>query len=241
MQRTVLITGGGTGIGRAVAAIFANDGDTVFVTGRRTPPLEQAAAALGPAVHAMTCDNTNTHDLEQLMRALPASVDVVVNCAGGNTDFDREAPHDLESLAANWRSNLDSNLLSAVLTTAAVRDRLTDGGSVVTIGSIAADKGAGAYGAAKAAVATWNIDLAAELGPHGVTANIVSPGYVADTEFFRDALTDERRLSLIASTCTKRAGTPADIAAAVHFLASPGARQITGQVLAVNGGERTTR
>ena len=86
-----------------------------------------------------------------------------------------------------------------------------------------------------------NADLAAELGPEGITANIVSPGYIADTEFFRDFLTDERRAMLIESTSTKRAGTPDDIASAVHFLASPGARQITGQVLAVNGGERTSR
>ncbi|WP_254923105.1 SDR family NAD(P)-dependent oxidoreductase [Rhodococcus sp. OK302] len=112
---------------------------------------------------------------------------------------------------------------------------------VITIGSITVDKGAGAYGAAKAAVATWNIDLAAELGPEGITANIVSPGYIGDTEFFRDILTDERRDAMIESTSTKRAGTPEDIAAAVFFLASSGARQITGQVLAVNGGERTSR
>jgi 3-oxoacyl-[acyl-carrier protein] reductase len=79
------------------------------------------------------------------------------------------------------------------------------------------------------------------LGPHGITANIVSPGYIADTEFFRDVLTDARRDALIESTSTKRAGTPEDVAAAVFFLASAGAGQITGQVIAVNGGERTSR
>ena len=241
MTRTVLVTGGGTGIGRAVAAAFDRDGDTVFVTGRRTEPLEKTAEELGDAVHALTCDNSDPKDLKRLQDSLPGTIDVVAHCAGGNTDFDREAPSDLESLAAGWRANLDSNLISAVLTTAAVRDRIPSGGAVITIGSIAADKGAGAYGAAKAAVATWNVDLAAELGPEGITANIVSPGYIADTEFFRDFLTDERRAMLIESTSTKRAGTPDDIASAVHFLASPGARQITGQVLAVNGGERTSR
>ncbi len=186
MTRTVLVTGGGTGIGRAVAAAFARDGDTVFVTGRRTEPLEKTAEELGDNVHALTCDNSDPKDLKRLQDSLPGTIDVVVHCAGGNTDFDREAPSDLESLAAGWRANLDSNLISAVLTTAAVRDRIPSGGAVITIGSIAADKGAGAYGAAKAAVATWNVDLAAELGPEGITANIVSPGYIADTEFFRD-------------------------------------------------------
>ncbi|MFE4499352.1 SDR family NAD(P)-dependent oxidoreductase [Rhodococcus sp. NPDC056743] len=241
MTRTVLVTGGGTGIGRAVATAFAQDGDTVFITGRRAGPLEQTASELGSNVHAVTCDNSDPKDLKRLQATLPTDVDVVVHCAGGNTDFDREAPSDLDTLAAGWRANLESNLLSAVLTTAAVRDRLTSGGRVITIGSIAADKGAGAYGAAKAAVATWNIDLAAELGPLGITANVVSPGYIADTEFFRDVLTDARRDALVESTSTKRAGTPEDVAAAVFFLASAGAGQITGQVVAVNGGERTSR
>ncbi|MCJ0906370.1 SDR family NAD(P)-dependent oxidoreductase [Rhodococcus sp. ARC_M6] len=241
MTRTVLITGGGTGIGRAVAAAFADNGDAVVITGRRSKILEHAADQLGPNVQAIVCDNSDPKDLQRLQQSLSTSVDVLVHCAGGNTDFDRPSPTDLETLAASWRANLDSNLLSAVLTTAAFRGALADGGSVITIGSIAADKGAGAYGAAKAAVATWNIDLAAELGPEGITANIVSPGYIANTEFFRDILTDERRDALIESTSTKRAGTPEDIAAAVFFLASSGARQITGQVLAVNGGERTSR
>jgi len=237
----VLVTGGGTGIGRAVAAAFAADGDTVIITGRRPAPLHAVASDLGTGVQAVVCDGTDPEQVEALAIQLPTSVDVVVHCAGGNTDFDRPTPHDLVSLAANWRANLDANLLTAVLMTAAVRDRLVAGGTVVNVGSIAADKGAGAYGAAKAAVASWNVGLAAELGPRGITANVVAPGYIADTEFFRDRLSDERRDALIAATQTGRAGTPGDVAATVHFLASPGARQITGQVIAVNGGEHTTR
>jgi 3-oxoacyl-[acyl-carrier protein] reductase len=125
--------------------------------------------------------------------------------------------------------------------TTAVQDRLATGGTVINLGSIAADKGAGAYGAAKAGLASWNVGLAAELGPRGATANVVAPGYIAGTEFFRDALTDQRREALIAATSTGRPGTPDDIAEVVHFLASPAARQITGQVIAVNGGARPTR
>ncbi len=189
----------------------------------------------------MVCDGTDPAQVDALTTHLPASIDVVVHCAGGNTDFDRPAPHDLASLAASWQANIDANLLTPVLMTAAVSDRLAEGGTVVNIGSIAADRGAGAYGAAKAAVASWNVDLAAELGSRGITANVVSPGYIAETEFFRDKLTDERRDALVAATHTGRAGTPGDIAATVQFLASPGARQITGHVIAVNGGEQTTR
>jgi 3-oxoacyl-[acyl-carrier protein] reductase len=111
----------------------------------------------------------------------------------------------------------------------------------VHIGSIAADKGAGAYGAAKAGLASWNVGLAAELGPRGLTANVVAAGYVEATEFFRDRLTDARRTRLIADTDTGRPGTVEDIAGTVHFLASSAARQITGQVLNVNGGAWSTR
>ncbi|MEV0331921.1 SDR family oxidoreductase [Nocardia sp. NPDC050717] len=125
--------------------------------------------------------------------------------------------------------------------TSTVRESGRPARTTSPIGSIAADKGAGSYGAAKAAVASWNVDLARQVGARGITANIVSPGYIADTEFFRDKLTAERRAALLDAAMTKRAGAPADIAATVRFLASPGARQITGQTVAVNGGEWTTR
>ncbi|WP_378741528.1 SDR family NAD(P)-dependent oxidoreductase [Nocardia brasiliensis] len=239
MGRNIVVTGGATGIGRAIASVFAAAGDTVVITGRRREPLRATAAELGVTAH--TCDATDPAQIEALVDQLPRDIDVLVNNAGGNTDFDRAAPTDLASLAAAWRANLDANLISAVLMTSALRDRLNTGGSVVNIGSIAADKGAGAYGAAKAGLASWNAQLSAELGPRGITANVVSPGYIAATEFFRDKLTDERRDSLIAATHTRRPGVPEDVAAAVHYLASPAARQVTGQVLAVNGGEHTTR
>lgn len=238
MERTVVVTGGGTGIGRAVAAAFVATGATVVITGRRRAPLDATAAELG--VRAVPCDGTDPEQLAALAAGLDR-VDVLVNNAGGNTDFDRDTAADLPALAANWRANLDANLLSAVLTTTALADRLTDGGAVIHIGSIAADHGAGAYGAAKAALASWNVGLAAELGPRGITSNVVSPGYIADTEFFRDRMTDERRADLVAATRTGRTGQPEDIAGTVAFLASPAARHLTGQVLAVNGGAHASR
>jgi 3-oxoacyl-[acyl-carrier protein] reductase len=145
------------------------------------------------------------------------------------------------ALAARWRANLDANLLSAVLTTEVVRDRLALGGSVISIGSIGAERGAGSYGVAKAGLSAWCTGLSAELGPRGVTANVISPGYIADTNFFRDTLTGQRRESLIAATHDQRPGHPQDIAETAYFLASPGARHITGQTLHVNGGAFTTR
>lgn len=239
-MRTVVVTGGGTGIGREIARRFAADGCQVIITGRRPDVLNRAAGELGDSVRPITLDGTDPEQVAALAAAVGA-VEVLVNNAGGNTDFDSAEPGSLAAVAEAWRRNLDSNLLTAVLMTTALLPAMPGGSSVITIGSIAADKGVGSYGAAKAAVASWNIDLARQVGSRGITANVVSPGYIADTEFFRDNLTDERRASLVAATMTKRAGTPADIAETVRFLASPGARQLTGQTIAVNGGEWASR
>jgi 3-oxoacyl-[acyl-carrier protein] reductase len=242
MTRGILVTGGATGIGLAVARHFAKLGDTVVITGRRQGALEAAAGEIG--ARAVVCDHTDPDAVARLLSQLPERLDVLVNNAGGNTDFgpsqgDGLAP--LEAFAHAFRANLDANLLSAALTTKAVEDRLAEGGAVISIGSIAADKGSGAYGAAKAGLASWNLGLAQQLGPRDITANVISPGYIADTEFFGDFLTPERREHLIASTALGRPGRPDDIAGAVAFLASTAARDITAQVLNVNGGEHGTR
>ncbi|MFF0626067.1 SDR family NAD(P)-dependent oxidoreductase [Streptomyces sp. NPDC004296] len=240
MARTILITGGGTGIGRALAEHFAGHGDRVVITGRRPGPLQEAADALA-GVTGLVCDHTDPAALLRLAGELPERLDVLVNNAGGQTDFDADGATDLASYARDFRANLDANLLGAALTTRALEDRLAAGGAVVHIGSIAADQGSGSYGAAKAGLASWNVELARTLGPRGITANVVSPGYIAGTEFFRDKLADERRAHLIAATATGRPGTLDDITGAVAFLASPAARHVTGQVLNVNGGAHTTR
>ncbi|MFI1826922.1 SDR family NAD(P)-dependent oxidoreductase [Streptomyces sp. NPDC020412] len=249
MSRTILITGGGTGIGRALARHFAEseEGGTVVITGRRAGVLAEVVLDLadrpGKAAHVMAleCDHTDPAAVAELVEKLPDRIDVLVNNAGGNTDFDADGASDLAAYARDFRANLDANLVSAALTTKAVEQRLAAGGSVVNIGSIAADQGAGSYGAAKAGLVAWNVSLAGELGARGVTANVVAPGYTVETEFFRDKLADARRDALVAATDTGRAGTPADIAGAVAFLASPAARHVTGQVLHVNGGAHKGR
>jgi 3-oxoacyl-[acyl-carrier protein] reductase len=114
-------------------------------------------------------------------------------------------------------------------------------GVTINIGSIGAERRGGSYGAAKAALAAWNASLSAELAPKGVTCNVISAGYIEGTGFFRGRLPDERRDALVAETRNKRPGTVDDIAQTALFLASPGARHITGQTLHVNGGAFTTR
>ena len=236
MTRTIVVTGGATGIGRATAERFRADGDEVVITGRREELLAKTAAEIG--ARAVVCDATDPAQVQRLLDELPERVDVLVNNAGGNTDFGREQDG-LAQLKANWLANLEANLLSAVLTTTALGPRLTT--AVVHLGSIAGARGPGSYGASKAALALWNLDVAAELGPRGITSNVVAPGFTAETEFFQGRLTPERRETLLQATMTKREGEVADIAGTIHFLASPAARHITGQVLHVNGGALTTR
>ncbi|WP_020670314.1 SDR family NAD(P)-dependent oxidoreductase [Amycolatopsis nigrescens] len=234
--REVVVTGGGTGIGYATAALFAKQGDRVTITGRRERVLADAAVMLGASYAAF--DAADPAAVTAALAELPERVDVLVNNAGGNTDLVAEPPPegDLAALAASWRANLDANVLTAVLVTEALRPRLADHARIVTIGSIAARSGAGSYGAAKAAIEAWTADLAGALGPRGITANVVSPGLTEDTEFFHGRLSAERRRALAESTLNKRAGTPEDVAETVYFLSGRGARHVTGQVVHVNGG-----
>ncbi|HEY7146986.1 MAG TPA: SDR family oxidoreductase [Streptosporangiaceae bacterium] len=255
MTRYVLVTGASNGIGLAIAARFTAGGDTVYLTGRDPGRLKQAAsqlagqagAAAGP--HPLPCDATDPAQVGALASQLGPRLDVLVNNAGGNTDFasppdddsGADDDGDLDQLLAGWRANLEANLLSAVLTTHAVAGQLAPGGSVISIGSIGAERGAGSYGAAKAALSAWNAGLSAELGPRGITANVISAGLIDGTGFFRGRLTPQRHDALVAATHDKRPGQPGDVAQAAYFLASPGARHITGQVIHLNGGAFTTR
>ncbi|SBW22374.1 SDR family NAD(P)-dependent oxidoreductase [Protofrankia symbiont of Coriaria ruscifolia] len=239
MTRTVLVTGSTSGIGRAIAARFAADEAEVFVTGRHADTVERTAKELG--VHGVVCDATDPGQVAALGTRLGEALDVLVNAAGGLAEAPSGDGSCLETLVAGWQAALAQNLLSAVLTTAAIRDRLTPGGSVISIGSIGAERRGGSYGAAKAALAAWNASLSAELGAHGITSNVISAGYIAGTNFFRGRMTDERHHSLIQETHDKRPGTPEDIAETAYFLAGPGARHITGQTIHVNGGAFTTR
>ncbi|MBF9071646.1 SDR family NAD(P)-dependent oxidoreductase [Streptacidiphilus fuscans] len=244
MARTVVVTGGSSGIGRAVAARFVAEGDgtRVFVTGRRKERLDEVAAELG--VTGVVCDGTDPAAVARLAEQVREQtgeqggerVDVLVNAAGGLASTPEGG-----GLLEQWEAMYRLNVMTAVLTTDALKDQLVAGSTVISIGTIGAERRGGSYGAAKAALQAWNGFLSAELGPRGVTANVVSCGYIADTEFFQGAMTPERHAALVAETHNGRPGTPADVAETIHFLASPGARHITGQTLHVNGGAFTTR
>jgi 3-oxoacyl-[acyl-carrier protein] reductase len=239
MERTVIVSGGGTGIGRATARRFALAGDQVTILGRRENVLEEAAASINSdagaeRVQPLAADLSNPEAVEAAAARIGA-VDVLVNNAGGVGSLTGEG---LAAVAADWEAELRGNVLTAVLLTEALTPELRrPGARIVNVSSIAALAGGGdSYSGAKAAILGWTLDLAVRLGPEGIRVNAVVPGFVEGTEFFGDRMTEERRTRLIDRTLLGRAGTPDDVAGCVFFLASDDAAYVTGQFLHVNGG-----
>jgi 3-oxoacyl-[acyl-carrier protein] reductase len=239
-MRTVIVSGGGTGIGRATARAFARCGESIHILGRRRDVLAEAAESINieighEAVHTHAADLTDVASIEALLPQLPVEIDVLVNNAGGSRGG---GDGSLAGIERYVRAGFEDNFLSAALLTEAVLDRLRrPGGRIVSVSSIAALRGGGvAYASAKAAILGLTYTLASELGADGITVNAVAPGYITDTDFFGDSMTAERHETLVVQTLTGRPGTPDDVAAAILYLASPEARQVTAQVLQVNGG-----
>ncbi|MFF3771941.1 SDR family NAD(P)-dependent oxidoreductase [Streptomyces sp. NPDC002232] len=269
MSRVVVISGGGTGIGRATAELFARAGDRVVLVGRRADPLKRTAdeitealardgagdgphgagAGAGAEVTTVVADLSETagaRHVRDVVREQFGRVDVLVNSAGGNAAFGSPVGDGdpLDETAEHWLGNFRSNVLTAVLLTEALRDLLASpGGRVVLISSIAAYRGSGSgsYAASKAALHPYTYDLAAALGPRGITVNAVAPGYVADTEFFRGTLAPERERTLVGQTLNGRAGVPDDVARTVRWLAAPESGHVTAQIVQVNGGAERGR
>ncbi|MDT7847602.1 SDR family NAD(P)-dependent oxidoreductase [Streptomyces justiciae] len=246
MARNVVISGGGTGIGLAAARVFAAGGDRVLLVGRRKEVLERAAV---PGALSCAADLSDTADVRRVAEFVGrefGAVDVLVHSAGGTGQLEPSAAGDdpLDAVAHNWTVNFRLNLLTAALLTEALKDRLASpGGRVLFVSSIAAYRGSGsgAYGAAKAGLHPYAHDLARDLGPRGITVNVVAPGYIEDTEFFGGAIDPARRERLINDTANGRAGNPGDVAETLHWLASPGAGHVTSQIVQVNGGAERGR
>lgn len=247
MNRVVIVSGGGTGIGRAIARAFALDGDRVVILGRRGAVLAATAEQLNAecagtpgAARWQQVDLTHPAEVERVVAAVVAeaggTVHVLVNSAGG---VDRAVTGEtLVDVAEQFERDFRTNVLTAVLLTRAVAPSLArPGGRIINFSSIAAFRGGGdSYSVAKAALHGWTYTLAAEFGAQGITVNAVAPGYIAETEFFGGMMTPQRQQRLIGQTLAGRAGQPEDVASAVQFLASERAAYITGEILQVNGG-----
>lgn len=252
MSRVVVISGAGSGIGARTAERFAREGDQLVLLGRRQKRLQEVADRISgsgaPVPRVIAADLTEVSDVTsvtELIIGQHRQVDVLVHSAGNNAELTAE-PGSLEGVAGalwHWTENFRANTLTAVLLTEALKSHLAPEGRVLFISSIAAYRGSGSgsYAAAKAALHPYAYDLAGGLGEQGVTVNIVAPGFISDTEFFKGRLSAERESRLIKQTATGRAGTPDDVAETLFWLASRYARHVTGQVIQVNGGAELGR
>jgi 3-oxoacyl-[acyl-carrier protein] reductase len=243
MARIVVVSGGGTGIGLAVARRMSQAGDRVVIVGRRESVLKDAAAGLGERVGALAADLRDPAAAQRVVETVEerfGQLDVLVNCAGGNAEIGAPPPADLAGKSQRWQDNFSLNVLTAVHLTEAAKPLLADGGRVLLLSSIAAFRGSGSgsYAASKAALHPYAIDLSDELGRRGITVNVIAPGYIEETEFFRDRMTEARRTTLIGQTHNGRAGTPEDVAELAYWLSLPEAGHLTGQVLQLTGGAR---
>ncbi|BFO20715.1 SDR family oxidoreductase [Streptomyces sp. KM77-8] len=240
MNRNVVISGGGTGIGLAAARVFAAGGDRVLLLGRRGDVLERAAVPGALTYAADLADAGAVRGVAGFVGREFGAVDVLIHGAGGDGRLEPPGGDDpLDAVAHSWTVGFRLNLLTAALLTEALRHRLAEpGGRVLFLSCLAAYQGHGepGYAAAKAGLHPYAHALARELGPHGITVNVVAPGYIEDTGFFGDGPDEDLRTRMTGQTLDGRAGTPGDVAATLHWLASPGAGHITSQIIQVNGG-----
>jgi 3-oxoacyl-[acyl-carrier protein] reductase len=235
--KSALVTGASGGIGAEIARILHSAGATVALSGTRVEPLQVLAAELQDRVHVLPCNLSITEEVEGLVkRAVETmgSVDILVNNAGITRDGLMMRMSD-----ADWAEVIDVNLTSTFrLCRAAIRGMMkARWGRIVNISSVVGTTGnAGQvnYAASKAGMVGMSKSLAAEVASRGITVNAVAPGFIATA--MTDKLNDAQRAAILGVVPAGRMGTPAEIAAAVLYLASPEAGYVTGATLHVNGG-----
>ncbi|GAB4083808.1 SDR family oxidoreductase [Myceligenerans cantabricum] len=245
-NKSVLVTGGSTGIGFAAAERFVHEGAHVFITGRRQAELDAAAAALGASVTAVTSDISDLDDLDRLFATISRAgkgLDVVVANAGGGDSLATIADVTPESYEATFGANVRGTMFTVQKSL----PLLADGASIVITGSSSASRGTpgfGVYSASKAALRQFVRTWAAELAPRGVRVNAVVPG-PTDTPGLRGLSPDPAHLDamlagMAQTTPLARLARPAEIANAILFLASDQASFVTGSELFADGGEVQT-
>src|SRR6266511_330279 len=245
-DQVVLVTGAAAGIGFGIAQAFHQAGARVAVGDLREPGLAAAADRLGPAdrVFPYLVDVRDGRSVEAFVESAERALGPVT-VAVANAGIYPNCPV-LEMTVEEWDRVMETNVRGVFLTCQAAGRSMVargTGGKILTISSGAHNsgrKGASHYCASKAGVVMFTKVLAMELGPNHINVNCIAPGLVTvDRDVSQ--VSDELVTTLVGNIPWGRAGTPADIAHAALFLASPEADFITGEVLSVDGGAGTGR
>ena len=235
--KNALVTGASGGIGAAIAKALHGAGATVALSGTRLEPLATLAAELVDRVHVLPCNLSDANAVTALPKQATdamGSVDILVNNAGITKDnlFMRMSDEE-------WSSVLEVNLTSTMrLCKGVVRGMMkARWGRIINISSIVGttgNPGQANYAASKAGMVGMSKSIAYEVASRGITVNCVAPGFIATP--MTDKLNDEQKAGILGQIPAGRMGDPAEIAAAVLYLASVEAGYVTGATLHVNGG-----
>ncbi|MGI9383417.1 MAG: 3-oxoacyl-[acyl-carrier-protein] reductase [Methyloligellaceae bacterium] len=236
-DKGALVTGATGGIGGAVARALHQCGATVALSGTREERLQELAAELGERVHVLPCDLRDRAAVEALTGQAEEALgqlDILVNNAGITHDNLFMRMRDDE-----WDDVIAVNLTAVFsLSRGALRGMMRRRyGRIVNISSISGiigNPGQGNYAASKAGVIGMTKSLAREVASRNITANCIAPGFIETA--MTDALNEKQMEAIGAAIPAGTFGVPDDIAASVVFLASDGARYVTGQTIHVNGG-----
>lgn len=245
-DKTVIVTGGARGIGRAIVNAFAAAGADIIIGDLRCEDAKNAALNTSETFHRrvipVQCDVTRYEDVERLRdEALSefGTIDVLVNCAG----WDRLLPF-LKTTPDLWQKILSINFLGVVNTCHVILPNMVERkqGAIVNISSDTGRVGSfgeAIYASSKAAIMAFSKTLAREHARDHIRVNVVSPG-LCETPLIEEMRQDEFTAKILSSIVNfiplKRLGEPEEIAPMVLFLASEAASYITGQVFSINGG-----
>ena len=239
-DKTAIVTGAGSGIGKAIALELASRGCDVAVCGRRLEPVQATAAeitARGRRAFAASADVSNgesvTAFVAEVLKAF-GHIDILVNNAGLTRDNLL-----IRMSEEEWDAVLGTNLKGAFLLSKAVARPMMKqrSGAIVNISSVVGligNPGQCNYAASKAGLIALTQSMAKELASRNIRVNAVAPGFIVSQ--MTDAIPDDLKSAMLAQIPAGRFGQVTDIAKAVAFLAGPDASYITGQTLSVNGG-----